>query len=242
MLAVVLKKPYFLMMGLMSPMMMLGSYLQGRKQGKVTYQQQLADYKDKKARIEADAAQAVVDERIARRSEAPDPATALLIASRPAGAAVGAPRHRPRLPLDPHRRRRPAQSEVTVDDPEELEHRRETTRTAYDVPVTVALAERGVVGIAGRAELPRRLASWMVAQLAVTAEPARHAGLRADRRRRRRRRGTGCAGSPTPGHSRARTPSSTLGVDTETCARRVAELTAILTAAPPGDGQPLRTR
>ncbi len=39
---------------------------------------------------------------------------------------------------------------MTVDDPEQLEHRRRTIRTAYDVPVTVPLAERGVVGIAGR--------------------------------------------------------------------------------------------
>ena len=43
-LALVLDRWYMLMMGLFSPVMMLGSYLQGRKQGKLTYRQQLADY------------------------------------------------------------------------------------------------------------------------------------------------------------------------------------------------------
>ena len=42
---------------------------------------------------------------------------------------------------------------VTVEDPEQLEHRRKTVRTAYDVPVTVPLSERGVVGVAGRGDL-----------------------------------------------------------------------------------------
>ncbi|GAA1936025.1 FtsK/SpoIIIE domain-containing protein [Nocardioides marmoribigeumensis] len=227
-LALILHKPYFLMMGLMSPMMMLGSYLQGRRQGKVTYRQQLAEYKEKKKRIEADAAQAVVDERIARRAEAPDPATALLIAAGP------------RMRLWERRVTDPdyltlrigvgdLPSEVSVDDPEELEHRRETTPTAYDVPVTVDLGERGVVGVAGRDELPRRIASWMVAQLGVLQSPrdtwvyvltdADHATdwdwLR---------------WLPHARPQHGQDTMTTLGVDTESCARRIAELTAILTS------------
>ena len=89
---------YMLMMGLFSPVMMLGNYFQNRKQGKMSYRQQMADYKDKKRRIEEDAEQAVVDERLARRLDAPDPAMVLLVANGPRVAAVGAPHHRPRLP------------------------------------------------------------------------------------------------------------------------------------------------
>ena len=88
--------------------------------------------------------------------EAPDPAIALLVASGP------------RSRLWERRRTDPdylavrigvgdLESEITVDDPEQLEHRRVTAPTAYDVPVTVSLAERGVLGIAGRDELPRLL-------------------------------------------------------------------------------------
>ncbi len=58
--------------------------MQSRKTGKQSrYRQQLADYKDKKKRIEDDVEQAVVDERHARRMEAPDPSLCLLIASGP---------------------------------------------------------------------------------------------------------------------------------------------------------------
>ena len=160
---------YMLMMGLFSPVMMLGNYFQNRKQGKMSYRQQLADYKDKKRRIEADAAQAVVDERLARRLDAPDPAMVLLVANGPRA------RLWERRTTDPDylavRVVGDLESEVTVDDPEQLEHRRKTIRTAYDVPVTIPLAERGVVGIAGRDDLPRRVASWAVAQLAVLQSP-----------------------------------------------------------------------
>ncbi len=227
-LALILDRWYLLMMGLFSPVMMLGSYLQGRKQGKLTYRQQLADYKEKKARIEADAAQALVEERLARRHQAPDPATALLVASGP------------RARLWERRRTDPDYltvrigvgdlgSEITVDDPEQPEHRRVTTPTAYDVPVTVDLADRGVLGIAGRGDLPRLLGAWAVAQLAVLHSP----------------RDTQVYVLTDPDgaeawewvrwlpHARPQVGQdtvATIGVDTETCARRIAELTAMLTA------------
>ena len=225
-LALALHRTYMLMMGVFSPVMMLGSYLQGRRQGKMTYRQQLADYRDKKARIEADAEQALVDERLARRAEAPDPATVLLVANGP------------RARLWERRRTDPdylsvrigvgdLESEVTVDDPEQLEHRRTTVRTAYDVPVTVPLAERGVLGVAGRGDLPRRLGAWAVAQLAVLQSPRDTVVYVL----------TDAEGATAwewvrwlP-HARPHLGQSTvvtLGVDTETCARRVAELSQML--------------
>ncbi len=225
-LAVVMDRWYMMMMGVFSPVMMVGSYLQGRKQGKRTYKQQLADYKDKSARIEADAEQAIVDERLARRLEAPDPALVLLVANGP------------RSRLWERRRTDPdylsvrvgvgdLPSEVTVEDPEQLEHRRTVVRTAYDVPVTVPLAERGVLGVAGRGDLPRRLGAWAVAQLAVLQSP-RDTWVYVL---------TDADGAPAwdwlrwlP-HARPQLGQdtvATLGVDTETCARRVAELTALL--------------
>jgi S-DNA-T family DNA segregation ATPase FtsK/SpoIIIE len=82
-MALVLDRWYMLMFGIFSPVMMLGSYLQTKKQGKLTYRQQLAEYRDRKARIEADVEQALVDERLALRMAAPDPALALLVAHGP---------------------------------------------------------------------------------------------------------------------------------------------------------------
>lgn len=227
-LAVVLGRWYMLTMAIFSPMMMLGSYVQGKKQGKRTYRQQIAEYRDKKSRIEADVEQAVVDERIARRMEAPDPALTLLIA------------HGPRARLWERRTTDPdylslrigvgdLESEVTVDDPEELEHRRRTVQRAYDVPVTVSLADRGVIGIAGDDDLTRRLTSWMVAQLATLQSP-RDTQVYVL---------TNADGADAwdwirwlP-HARPQSGQDTvvtIGIDAETCARRIAELTAMMAA------------
>jgi S-DNA-T family DNA segregation ATPase FtsK/SpoIIIE len=227
-LALITERWYMLTMAAMSPMMMLGSYLQGKKTGKQTYRQQLAEYKEKKAAIEADIDQAVVDERIARRMEAPDPALALLIASGPRA------RLWERRTTDPDYLSirlgvGDLESEVTVDDPEQMEHRRKTVRPAYDVPVTLPLQERGVVGIAGRGDLPRRVCTWAVAQVAALQSP-RDTQVYVL---------TDADGAEAwewlrwlP-HARPQFGQDTvvtIGIDAETCARRIAELSASLAA------------
>ena len=234
-LAFVLQRWYMLTMAVFSPFMMLGSYLQGKKQGKRTYRQQMADYRDKKARIEEDVEQAVVDERMARRMESPDPALTLLIANGPRA------RLWERRTTDPDYLSvrvgvGDLESEVTVEDPEQLEHRRKTIKPAYDVPVTVPLAERGVVGIAGDGDLPRRLCAWMIAQIATLQSP-RDTQLYVL---------TGTDGADAwewlrwlP-HARPQSGQdtvATVGFDAETCARRIAELSAMIAArqAAPND-------
>jgi S-DNA-T family DNA segregation ATPase FtsK/SpoIIIE len=227
-LALAMKRPSMLMMGLFSPVMMLGSYYQGKKQGKVTYRQQLTEYKERKARIEADAEQAVVDERLARRNDAPDPATALLIATGP------------RARLWERRRTDPdylavrigigdLESEVTVDDPEELEHRRQQSRIAYAVPVTVPIAERGVVGIAGRGTLPRRLGAWAVAQVGVMQSP-RDTQVYVLTDAEGARDWDWLRWLPHARPAAGQDTITTIGTDAETSARRIAELTAMLAA------------
>lgn len=227
-LALITQRWYMLTMAVFSPMMMLGSYIQSKRQGKNSYRAQIAAYKEKKAKIEADVEQALVDERIARRMEAPDPALTLLIANGPRS------RLWERRTTDPDYLSvrlgvGDLESDVTVDDPEQLEHKRKTVRRAYDVPVTVPLAERGVIGIAGKDNGPRRLCSWMVAQLATLQSP-RDTQVYVL---------TGAEGAPAwewlrwlP-HARPQSGQDTvvtLGIDAETCARRIAELSAILAA------------
>ena len=227
-LAVVLQRWYMLTMAVFSPMMMLGSYLQSKKQGKLSFRQQMIDYREKKARIEDDVAQAVVDERTARRMESPDPALTMLIANGPRA------RLWERRTTDPDYLSvrvgvGDLESEVTVDDPEQLEHRRRTAKPAFDVPVTVPLAERGVIGIAGHGDLPRRLSSWMVAQIATLQSPR-------DTQLYVLTDGEGAEAWEwvrwLP-HARPQSGQDTvvtLGLDAETCARRIAELSAMLAA------------
>jgi len=227
-MAFIMKRPAYLMMGLMSPLMMIGNYLQNKKQGKLSFRELLADYRDKKARIEADVEQAVVDEKLARRMEAPDPALALLIASGPRG------RLWERRVTDPDYLSirlgvGDLVSEVTVEDPHQLEHRRQTRRTAYDVPVAVSLAERGVVGVAAATPLARQVGAWAVAQLAVLQSPRDtqiYVLTDAD----------GAAAwdwlrwLPHAHPQFGQDTVVTLGTDAETCARRIAELSATLAA------------
>ncbi|KHL11244.1 UNVERIFIED_CONTAM: cell division protein FtsK [Mumia flava] len=227
-LAVAMQRWYLLTMAVFSPMMMLASYMQSRKQGKQTYRQRLADYRERKAATEDDVEQAVVDERLARRAAAPDPALALLIASGPRSRLWERRRTDPdylsiRLGIGD------LESEVTVEDPEQLEHRRTTVRTAYDVPVTVSLAERGVIGVAGSTEVTRRLACWAITQLAVLQSPRdTQVYVLTD--------GDGAADwdwlrwLPHARPQLGQDATTTIGIDAETCARRVAELSGLLAA------------
>ncbi|GAA2013277.1 FtsK/SpoIIIE domain-containing protein [Catenulispora yoronensis] len=169
-MALVMQRPQYLLMAAMSPMMMLGNYAQDKKTGKKTFAQQVADYEQKKARIEQDARDALALERAHRRQECPDPATLLDI-------GIG-----PRQRLW-ERRRRDADhlllrvgtldqdSEVVLDDPEQDEHRRQVAWTVPEAPVKIPLKERGVIGLAGPSGTPRALARWLVAQTAGLSSP-----------------------------------------------------------------------
>jgi S-DNA-T family DNA segregation ATPase FtsK/SpoIIIE len=173
-------------------------------------------------------AQAMVDEKLGRRLEAPDPALALLIASGPRA------RLWERRTTDPDYLSvrlgvGDLESEVTLEDPTAMEHRRTTREIAHDVPVTVSLRERGVLGIAGRDGLPCRLASWLVAQLGVLQSPRdtqfyvltdSHGADDWDWLR----------WLPHAHPQLGQDTVVTIGTDAETCARRIAELSQLLAA------------
>ncbi|MFE5819989.1 FtsK/SpoIIIE domain-containing protein [Streptomyces sp. NPDC056479] len=217
-----------LLFGLLTPVAVIGNYVMNRRSGKESYATRLAAYEETKARIESEAENAVVAERIARRAWFPDPATVLL-------TAVG-PRRRlwerrttdaDFLELRVGTADQP--SEVVLQDPMADEHRRRTAQDAYDVPVTVDLRRHKVMGIAGHGRPLRAVARWVVGQAAILHSPRDlHIYLL-----------TGPQGErdwawvrwlphvrPQPGGDTV----ITVGTDTETSARRVAELTALICA------------
>lgn len=169
-LALVMREPRYLLMGVFSPLMMAGSHLQSRRGGITARERADAEYSDRLARIEADVAQAVAAEGSLRRATAPDPAAVLRIALGPGPRLWERRRHDPddlevRLGLGD------LPSGVVVVDPDEPEHRREAVRTGHDLPVTLALGRIGVLGIAAGDAVRRRLAQWAVAQLCVLQSP-----------------------------------------------------------------------
>ena len=62
-------------------------------------------------------------------------------------------------------------SEVELTDPTRDEHRRRLFWLIPDAPVTIPLAERAVVGIAGPGDMPRAAGRWLVAQVAALHSP-----------------------------------------------------------------------
>ncbi|MCX4989248.1 MULTISPECIES: FtsK/SpoIIIE domain-containing protein [unclassified Streptomyces] len=161
---------YYMIMALLSPLIMLGNYLMDKKQGRKSHAKQVKEYNEHKARIEKDAQEALLAERLDRRRAIPDPATVLSLGTGP----------RTRLW---ERRRTDADhlllrvgtgqlpSEVVLDDPEQDDHKRQVTWTIEDAPVALPLGERGVVGIAGPGDSAQALGRWVVAQAAVLHSP-----------------------------------------------------------------------
>lgn len=170
-MASVMQRPYFLIFGLMSPVMLLASFLSNRKNGKVTYREKKAKYRKIRAQIDADMQVAVTDFANEQRAASPDPATAGLTASLPT------PRLWERRRDDPdHLSLRigvsTVESDVTIYHPEELDHRRTQHVEAQEVPVTLSLLRYGVIGICGPSTSQvKRNAAWIVGQLAVTQSP-----------------------------------------------------------------------
>ncbi|MFE4017344.1 FtsK/SpoIIIE domain-containing protein, partial [Streptomyces sp. NPDC059101] len=224
--ALVFGRMSMLLFGLLSPVAIVGNYLVSRRSGRQSHTDSVAAYEEKKARIEGDAKQALAAERTARRRGFPDPAEVVL-------TAVG-----PRRRLW-ERRTSDADflelrigtadlpSDVVLQDPTKDEHRRQEPWTAYDVPVTVPLRQHDVLGIAGEGPVARAVAQWAVAQAAVLHSP---------RDLQIHLLTTGGPGRdgwswlrwlPHVRKKSGDTPAS-IGYGTETCARRVAELTALI--------------
>ncbi len=227
-MAYFLRQVYMLAMAAFSPAMLLGSYVSDRRHGRKSYARQQADYRERKARVEREAAAAADAERLRRRHDCPDPAT---VASIAAG---------PRRRLWERRRTDPdylllrlgtadLPSAVELTDPAADEHRRRRNWLIPDTPVTIGLAGRGVAGIAGPADMPRAAGRWLVAQVAALHSPE-------DVQVCVLTGGDGQAAwewarwlphcRPALGQNCA----ALVGADAETVAARIAELTAIIKA------------
>lgn len=161
---------YYMIMALMSPLIMLGNYLMDKKQGRKSHAKQVKEYNEHKARIEKDAQEALLAERLDRRQAIPDPATVLSLGTGPRTRLWERRRtDADHLLLRVGTGRMP--SDVVLDDPEQDDHKRQVTWNIEDAPVALPLAERGVVGIAGPGDSAQALGRWAVAQTAVLHSP-----------------------------------------------------------------------
>ena len=163
------KSPMFLLFTLLSPVLMLSSWLTERKQGKRSYRQQLADYKRDLAEAKKKITEAARWERRMRRHDAPDPAAVLVTALGPRRRLWERRRwDSDRLLLRVGTARLRSAIELTGGSPKDTPE----PPMLEDVPVTVPLIEAGgVLGVAGPPREVHATARWLVAQAAVLHSP-----------------------------------------------------------------------
>ncbi|MER5973402.1 FtsK/SpoIIIE domain-containing protein [Streptomyces sp. NPDC002055] len=227
-MAMVMGRWYYLIMAVFSPILLFANYFMDKKHGRKSHAKLVKEYQEHKERIEKDAGEALVTERLDRRHGAPDPATVL-------GLGTG-----PRTRLW-ERRRTDADhlqlrvgtgqlpSAVVLDDPEQDDHRRQVTWRIEDAPVSLSLAEYGVIGMAGPGDSPQALARWAVAQTAVLHSPL-DVQFYVLTEASGRQSWEWTRWLPHSRPSGAADANLLIGTDAETVAARIGELTQILDA------------
>ena len=164
----VTKNLSFLLFTVLSPLMYVANYISGRRQGKKSHRQQVADYKVAMVETRKRIAEAARTERRLRRHDAPDPATILVTALGPRGRLWERRRGDPdRLLLRLGLARLPSAIEITG----AMGSEAPGPPALRDVPVTVELLEIGVFGIAGARPSAVASARWLVAQAATLHSP-----------------------------------------------------------------------
>ncbi|MFD1277565.1 FtsK/SpoIIIE domain-containing protein [Streptomyces kaempferi] len=158
----------FVFIALLSPIAALVTQFGGRKQAMLKYLETKGEYDRALAGVRADIDTAVLEEQHNLRLSLPDPAALLQMAVRPS-ERLWERRWRDPDFLTVRASTTDLPSSVSVDDPEQNEHRRNTVPWLHQVPVAIPLRRVGVAGIAGRGSA--RLAGWLTAQAAALHSP-----------------------------------------------------------------------
>lgn len=224
-LCLFLRSPMFLLMAGMSPIMILGSWLSSRRQGKVNFRRQKAEYREQLRRTETEIAAALEREHHTRRAASPDAAELRVIATGPYSRLWERRRTDPdhllvRVGLAD------IPSEVTVESGDGMQQSKDN-RIAHQVPAAFSVAQAGVVGLAGPAEWPRRMSRWLVGQLTVLQSP-RDVQVYILTDPHGESMWEWASWSPHTHPQLGQQALALVGADAETLGRRVAELTELI--------------
>ncbi|MPZ61117.1 MAG: cell division-like protein [Propionibacteriales bacterium] len=239
-IATIFQRWFFLIFGLMGPLMYMSNYFNNKKQGKHRYRDDMKKWVERTKAVERDARRALWIERAARRRDLPDPAALLLLATGPRARLW---ERRPSDPdwLEVRIGSGDLPSEVELDDSSREDHQRKVEWSAPDVPASILLPNTGVVGLAGAGDFARQIGGWMLAQLAALHSPA---DLRLS---------VLCPPDAEPHwnwvrwlpHSRGEDDAayvSSIGSDDETTMKRIAELSRLVETRAKASGNPLTGR
>jgi len=164
------RSPYSLLIMLVMPLMLVLNATGSRRQQKKRWLTQIDEFNAKWVSVENAALEALVDDAARQKRSLPDPAGVLLFATGPRARLW----ERRRWDADFLQLRLGTAdlgSQVVVKDPARAAHEGPLRWTVADVPVSVSLVQTGVIGLAGQTRDTRRLASWLLAQVAALHSP-----------------------------------------------------------------------
>ncbi|MEW9546982.1 FtsK/SpoIIIE domain-containing protein [Nonomuraea sp. NPDC050783] len=223
-LAFALKQPYYLLVALMTPVIMIGQWWSDRRHGKKQYKKALKEHRERLQEYEAAVERARVADEAARRAGAPDPAQVLLTATGPRRRLWERRIHDPdALRLRVGLADLPADLELSEEQGGPLD-----PPACRSVPVALPMRRLGVAGVTGPRAFAAGLASWLVAQAATLHSPRDLAVVIVSAHADAERRWGWMRWLPHCAPRAGEECLALIGVDPDSAARRVSELAALI--------------
>ncbi|HUR04148.1 MAG TPA: FtsK/SpoIIIE domain-containing protein, partial [Nonomuraea sp.] len=223
-LAYFLRQPYYLLIALMSPLIMIGQWWSDRRHGKKQHRKAAKQHKERLEAYELAVEQARAEDELIRRSDAPDPAQVLLTATGPRRRLWERRIHDPdALRLRVGLADLPANLELSEEKGDAI-----APPICRSVPVALAMRRLGVAGVTGPRDTATGLAGWLIGQAATLHSPRDLAIVVLSAHADGERRWGWVRWLPHCAPRGGEDCMTLVGTDPESAAHRVAELAALI--------------
>jgi S-DNA-T family DNA segregation ATPase FtsK/SpoIIIE len=223
-MAFALHQPYYLLVALMTPVIMLGQWWSDRRHGKKQHRRAVKEYRIRLAAYDEEVEQARADDELTRRSDAPDPAEVLLTATGPRRRLWERRIHdADALRLRVGLADLPADLELSEEKGGPID-----PPVCRAVPVAFAMRRLGVAGVTGPRDTAMGLCGWLVGQAATLHSPRDLAIVVLSARPDGERRWGWVRWLPHCMPRGGEECVALVGTDPESAARRVTELAALI--------------
>ncbi|MFI7222381.1 FtsK/SpoIIIE domain-containing protein [Nonomuraea angiospora] len=223
-LAFALKQPYYLLVALMTPVIMIGQWWSDRRHGKKQHKKALKEYHEQLQAYDEAVERARMADEAARRSDAPDPAQVLLTATGPRRRLWERRIHdADSLRLRVGLADLPANLELSEEQGGPID-----PPMCHSVPVALPMRRLGVAGVTGPRATATSLASWLIAQAATLHSPRDLAIVIVSAHADGERRWGWMRWLPHCTPRAGEECVALVGTDPESAARRVSELAALI--------------
>ncbi|MEV1169001.1 FtsK/SpoIIIE domain-containing protein [Nonomuraea sp. NPDC049784] len=223
-LAFALKQPYYLLVALMTPVIMIGQWWSDRRHGKKQHKKAIKEYNEQLQEYDEAVERARAADEAARRQDAPDPAQVLLTATGPRRRLWERRIHdSDSLRLRVGLADLPANLELSEEQGGPID-----PPICRSVPVALPMRRLGVAGVTGPRTEATSLVSWLIAQAATLHSPRDLAIVVVSAHADGERRWGWMRWLPHCAPRAGEECVALVGTDPESAARRVSELAALI--------------